>query len=415
MPDQVILCPYCNREIPLTEALSHQIREKLRGEVEAEVREREKVLADRERALAKKEKEVKDLKRSFDEQLAKRLEDERGKLEKEVKEKVEEKTALELRDLRQQIAEKDEELEKTRKTELELRRERRRLEDSRKALELEMTRKLDEERAKIRDEAVKRVTEEHRLKDREKEEQMSAMKKQIEDLKRKAEQASQQMQGEVLELELEDILKANLPMDDIEPVPKGMRGADVLQNVYSHSGRRCGTIIWESKRTKSWSDSWIEKLKHDQRKVKAEIAVIMSTALPKEISNFGYVKGVWVTDYSCAVGLATALREGLIQVGTAKSALVGKSTKMEIMYNYLCGSQFRQRVEAILEAFLSMKKQLEQEKRAMTNIWAKREKQMEQIVGNVSGMYGDLQGIVGSSLPQLKGLELKALPSKDGA
>jgi hypothetical protein len=407
MQEQVIVCPYCKKEIPLTEALSHQIRGKLKTELEEGVREKEESLAAREKAVEK-------LEQSMEEEVSKRLRNETKKLETEVKKKIEDDVAVELRDLKAQVKEKDDELEKARKAELALRKDRRKLEDEKEAFELKIARELDEERKKIEDEAIKKLTEQQRLKDRENEEKLSAMRNQIEDLKRRAEQGSQQAQGEALELELEDMLKLNFSADDVQPVPKGMRGADIIQRVHSPSGRHCGTIIWESKRTKLWSKSWIQKLKHDQREVKAEIAVIVSTALPKEMANFGNLKGVWITNYECALGLATVLRESIIQVGNAKAALVDKGGKMDLLYNYLCGPAFVQKVEGVVEAFLSMKSDLDSERRAITGLWAKREQQIKQVITNICGMYGDMQGIIGSSLPQLKSIDLKALPPGGG-
>jgi hypothetical protein len=188
-----------------------------------------------------------------------------------------------------------------------------------------------------------------------------------------------------------------------------MRGADVMQRVCSTTGQVCGTIIWESKRVKNWSDGWIEKLKEDQREAKADIAVLVSTVLPRGITGIHQQNGVWIADYTLAIGLATALRHGLMEIAAAKTSMEGRSEKLEMLYDYLSGPQFRQQIEAIVDAFVSMSKDLDQERRAMEKIWAKREKQIEKVVKNTSRMYGSLQGIVGSTLPELKTLELKAL------
>lgn len=379
MTEQVIKCPYCKKRIPLTEAISHQIRENLHKEFKAE--------------FVKKEKELEQ------------------RLEKEARQKAEKAFDVELKDLREQVEEKNEELQKAQKAELELRKRERELEKSKRDFELEMTRKLDEEKKKIRDMTLEEVMEEHRLKDLEKDKKIADMLTQIDELKRKAEQGSQQIQGEALEQELEDILKSAFPLDHIKPVSKGIKGADVLQKVHNQQGVCCGTIMWESKNAKAWKDSWIAKLKDDQRAVKAEIAVLMTTTLPNDVNNFAPINnGAWVTNYTSIIGLATALRISLIQVATTKLATEGKNSKMEVLYDYLSGSEFRQKVEAIVEAFESMKKDLDQEKRAMTSIWSKREKQIERAINNTASMYGDVHGIVGSSLPQLKSLELKALP-----
>jgi len=311
--------------------------------------------------------------------------------------------------LQAQVAEKEQKLLDAQSKELELRKQRRDLEEKYKNIELEMARKLDEERERMREEISKSVAENHRLKDMEKDKKMNDMLRRIEELKRKAELGSQQLQGEVLELELEEVLKANFPFDQIEPVSKGKRGADILQKVHNQSSQYCGTVVWELKRTKGWSDGWIEKLKEDQRETKAEIAVLATTALPKEVNSFGYINGVWVTNPTLAVCLAIALRMNLIQVANAKMAAVGKGEKMEVLYNYLSGKEFGQRVEAIVEAFISMRSDLEKEKSAMNKIWSKREKQIERVIHNISGMYGEMQAIVGGSLPQIKSLELKSL------
>ena len=310
--------------------------------------------------------------------------------------------------MREQLEEKTTNLKEARKQELELLKKQRELQEKEENQELELTRKLEEGRQKILEKATGEFEEKHRLKDAEKEKQLNDMKKQIDELKRKSEQGSQQTQGEVLELDLENILKKSFTHDNIEPVPKGIKGADVLHKVHSPSGQFCGTIVWETKRTKAWSDKWIAKIKEDQRRVKGEIAIILTTTLPKDVRNFAHINGVWVTDYSSMVGLATAIRMGLIEVAKTKQAAVGKKGKMEVVYNYLSGSDFKQKVEAIVETFKDMKDDLEKEKNAYTKHWAKREKQLELISANTALMYGDIHGIIGKSLPEIKLLEIES-------
>jgi hypothetical protein len=294
--------------------------------------------------------------------------------------------------------------------ELQLRRDKQKIEEEREKLALDVARKIDEERGKMKEEVARQVSEQHRLKEVEKDRHIEALKNQIEDLKRKAEQGPGEV-GETLEWILESTLKEHFKHDIIEPVPRGMRGADVMQRVCSTTGQVCGTIIWESKRVKNWSDGWIEKLKEDQREAKADIAVLVSTVLPRGITGIHQQNGVWIADYTLAIGLATALRHGLMEIAAAKTSMEGRSEKLEMLYDYLSGPQFRQQIEAIVDAFVSMSKDLDQERRAMEKIWAKREKQIEKVVKNTSRMYGSLQGIVGSTLPELKTLELKALNS----
>ncbi len=402
MAEAVINCPFCGKAIPLTEAIFHQIRDELRKEFETEAKKRQDEIARREEILSRKEKEL-------TEEVSRLVALEKKKLEDEARREAEKKFCLELKDLQEQVREKDQRLEESRKIELELRKERRELEEKHKAFELELSRKLDEEREKIKEEAIKSVVEEHRLKDLEKDKKIADMLQQIEDLKRKAEEGPIQLKGEVLEIEIEKILRDCFPTDRIEPVSKGKKGADVLQRVHNEFGQYCGTIIWEAKRTKGWNEGWIDKLKEDQREAKAEVAVIVTTAMPREVEHFELIDEVWVTNYTLFPCLAMALRTNLIQLSKERKAAEGKQEKMEALYAYLVGPEFKQKVDAIGKAFLTMRDDLESEKAAMNRIWAKREKQIERVITNVARLYGDMQGIVGTSLPEIKSLEFKNL------
>lgn len=392
MSTQIVTCPQCGKKFPLTEALSQELEAKLRTGFEREAEQRK---AEFQQALDRKEREMR-------EALAK----ERQQAEAQASQRAKEVVETEMKDLRLRIAEKSQQLDQARQLEMDLRKRQRDLEDRERNLRLEVERTLDAERKAIWEQAQQKVGDEHRLRELEKDKQLADMRKQIEDLKHKAELTSQQAQGEVLEIELETILTQQFRQDMIDPVAKGVRGADVVQTVRDERGRECGKIVWESKRTKAWSDGWISKLKDDQRTARAEIAVIVSTALPKEINRFGLYDGVWVTDFASAVGLAAALRVQLSQLSYARSAVSGKNEKMEVLYAYLSGPEFARRVEAIVEAFRSMKEDLEAEKRAMEKIWTKRETQITRVLKNTSGMYGELQGMIGAELPQVKSLEL---------
>jgi len=416
MPENVIICPHCKKKIPLTEALGHEIKEQLQKEFESQAKKREKelavkekALADRESSLNKKADSLEKAKETVEQEVEQKLKTERKKLEERLRKQAEEELGVELKGLQAELKENKKKIKGFQEMELKLRGERRQLEEDKEDLKLEVARTIDAERKKIRGEAIKQAVEEQRLKDQEKDRLIGGLKGQIDDLKRRVEQGSQQAQGEVLELDLEDFLRAQFPSDIIEPVPKGIRGADILQRVHSESGTDCGTIVWETKRTKNWSQGWIDKLKEDQRTVQAEIAVLLSMALPKEIDHFARINGVWVTDYSSVPGLVTVLRWSLIEVATTKLATVGKNEKMELLYDYLSGSEFKQVVEAIVESFIVMKQDLDQERRAMERIWKKREKQIDRVVKNVGSMYGSMQGIIGASLPQIESLDLKAL------
>jgi hypothetical protein len=208
----------------------------------------------------------------------------------------------------------------------------------------------------------------------------------------------------VLELELESLIRAAFPLDQVEPVPKGVTGADVIQRVINRSGHCCGTIVWELKRTKAWSDGWIQKLKDDQRAIRADVAIIVSEVLPKDCSNFTQINGIWVTSPACSINLALALRMNLVDVAVTKLAAVGKNEKMEFIYQYISGPEFRQRVESIVEAFNEMQSDLQEERRIAERRWAKREKQLRRVIYGTSGMYGDFQGLIGSSLQAIAAL-----------
>jgi hypothetical protein len=235
------------------------------------------------------------------------------------------------------------------------------------------------------------------------------MQRQIDELKRKAEQGSQQLQGEVLEVELEAALRTRFPHDCVEPVGRGEFGGDVVQRVVTTVGQACGALLWETKRTKNFTDGWLAKLRADQRAAGAELAVLVSTALPKGIETFAYVDGVWVTEFRFAVPLAVALRQSLIEIATARQVYEGQETKMELVYQYLTGPKFRHRVEAIVEKFSEMQADLEKERKAMTHLWAKREAQIHGVIESTVGMYGDLQGIAGKALQEIEGLEVELL------
>jgi len=248
-----------------------------------------------------------------------------------------------------------------------------------------------------------------KLKVAEKEQTINSMQKQIEELKRRAEQGSQQLQGEVQEIELEETLRMKFPRDLIEPVPKGEFGGDALHRVHGPLQQVCGTILWESKRTKNWSDGWLSKLREDQRAAKAELAVIVSHTLPKEVDSFDFVDGIWVTSPRHILPVAIALRHTLIELSAARQASEGQQTKIEMVYQYLTGSRFRHRVQAIVEKFSDMHDNLQKERKSMTKLWAKREEQIRCVIEATAGMYGDMQGIAGKSLLEIDGLDVKYL------
>jgi hypothetical protein len=369
MSETSIACPSCGKKIPLTRAL--------RTEIEASVKE------------------------DYERQLAEEVERAREQAGKDAARK----SAREMAALKEELETQAKDLENARQTELDMRKRERELERKQQELELTVARKLDDERKVIVAETQTRAAEEHRLKDAEKERQLSEMRRQIEDLRRKAEQGSQQLQGEAGEVELETMLRAAFPWDDITPVAQGIRGADLHQMILDSRGRRCGAILWECKNAKNWSDGWIAKLKDDQRTLRADVAILVTASLPKGCTRFTVIDGVVVTDFACAPAVAGLIRTNLLQLAQTRTAVVNKDHKLELLYRYLSGIEFRQRVEGIVEAFERMREDLDQERRAAERQWARRTKQIESVTFNISGMYGDLQGLV-PTLPSIARLEL---------
>lgn len=435
MAEQTIVCPHCGKRIPVSKALTHQIETELREtfEAKAEKIEREaqatfdkKLAAETarlekqvrkeaeqaasaevskiQRELAESQKREKAAQASFERRLA----EEKSCLEKQARKAAEEEISAEMTELQKQLKEKDKQVAEVQKQRAEVQKLQNQLTTREKTIETEISRKVEKALRKAKEETAERIEAEYRSRELELLKKLSDAKRQATDLRRKLDQSSQQAQGEVIELELEKVLKKAFPYDEIEPIGKGKAGADVLQKIYVSGGQYCGAIIWESKNTQNWSKAWLGKLRTDQRRAKAELAVLVSVALPKDVQHFAQVDGVWVTEFSLALGLATALRTNLIQVAVLKQSSKGKHEKMELLYEYLSSTEFRHRIEAIVESFRSMQDDLDKERETTERQWSKREKQIQLVVQNVSGMYGDMQAIAGQSLPKIRRLELPA-------
>lgn len=401
MPDQTILCPHCRQTIPLDEAIAHQFSEKYRSEFEKQKQELEKKLAIGQEAVRKKEAAIK-------EQVQAEVEQEKKALWRKAQEKAKELQSKELKDLQEQLQEQQKKTVEAEKLELELRKKARELEESARRQELENTRKLDEERVKIAIEAKKQEAAEQHLKLSEKDKQIEIMNKTIEDLRRQAQQGSMQIQGDAAEDSLKEVLSLAFPLDVISDVPTGITGADLIQKVNERVGAASATILWESKNTKAFSEAWLGKLKRDQEAIKAELAILVTRELPKTISNFGTLNGIWVTTAEFAVPLVTTLRLHLTEIEKIKHSLQGRDEKITLLYNYLTGAEFKNRIENIVLSFVEMQQDLESEKNAFRRMWSKRQKQLERLMVSTSGMYGELQGIIGGALPVIPHLELEA-------
>jgi hypothetical protein len=401
-----ITCPKCGEEFELSDALTGRIREHLKGELLKEVSRREGELKKKTAALKVQEEQISKSREAIDEEIETKLKERLTDAEKKAAKKLEGQYADQLKDLQGAIEEKDAAIKTFRDQELELRKKQRKLEEATESLKLEVARKLDEERERIRGEAEKKIGEAHRLKDLEKDKVIHDLKTSLEDMKRKAEQGSMETQGEVLEQDFEARLKSFFVHDDIQPVPKGIRGADLIQTVRTTMGAESGVLLWETKNTKAWSSAWIPKLKDDMIEVRASIAILVSVVLPDGINRFGQVDGLWVSDPLSAIPLAAALREQLLAISRERTASIGKNEKMETLYQYLAGVEFKQKIEGIVEAFTSMQDQLNRERRAMERHWKQREKEIERVVKNTVGLYGDMQGIIGGQIPAIPALEL---------
>ncbi len=420
MNQPTILCPNCKTEIPLTESLAAPLIEATRRQYEQRLAAKDDEITKRESTLRDKEKALADAKREMDHQIAdrvgKELAAERVKLAAEEAQKAKAASAADieqkdraLRDLQDVLAAREKKLAEAQQAQAALLKKQRELDDAKRELDLTIEKRVQAGLTDVREKARREAEETLKLKVAEKDQTIASMEKTIDELKRKAEQGSQQLQGEVQELQLESLLRAKFPCDTIEPVPKGEFGGDTLQRVVSPAGVVAGTILWESKRTKNWSNGWLAKLRDDQRAAKAEISVIVSQALPAEVETFDVIDGVWVAHPRVIVPLATILRSSLLEVSTARLITQGQQTKAEMVYQYLTGTRFRQRVEAIVEAFSSMQEDLDKERKAIQKQWAKRDQQIERVMAATAGMYGDLQGIAGKSIQQVDGLELPAL------
>ena len=416
MTEPTIICPNCKTEIKLTESLAAPLIESIRREYDKRLAQKDTDIANRELSLREREQTLSKAKETVDDQVAEKLKQERANIVAEEAKKAKralatdlDQKASQITELQEVLKQRDVKLAEAQTVQADLLRKQRELDDAKRELELTVEKRVQAGLTAIRDQAKKEAEEVLTLKVMEKEQTIVSMQKTIEELKRKAEQGSQQLQGEVQELELEALLSAKFPRDTIEPVPKGEHGGDIFQRVVSSLGQPCGTILWESKRTKNWSDGWLTKLREDQRSAKADIAVIVSQVLPKGVETFEMVEGIWVTHPRAALPVAAILRESLLEIAMVRQASDGQQTKTEMVYQYLTGPRFRHRVEAIVEAFSSMQEDLDKEKKTITKHWAKREEQIDHVMQATVGMYGDLQGIAGKTLQEIDGLELRSL------
>lgn len=413
MSDPQIVCPQCSTPIKLTESLAAPLIAQTRKQFEQQLATKELDFAHREAVLRQTQQDLAKAREAVDEEVAKKLKAERASIAEAEARKARvalgneiEQRDTQLKELQQNLSANNAKLAEAQQAQADVLRKQRELDDARRELDLNVEKKVQESLVAVRAKAKLDAEEGLRARLSEKEQQVASMKIQIDDLRRKAEQGSQQLQGETLELELEILLRNRFPRDLIEPVPKGECGGDVLHRVLGNAGQTCGTIIWESKRTKNWNEAWLAKMRDDQRVAKADMALMVSSVLPKGVETFDLVDNVWVTEPRFAVPLAIALRQLLIDVTVSRQAREGQKTKMELVYQYLTGPQFRHRIDAILEKFNDMRDDLDRERKTMTKLWARREAQLNGVLDSTAGLYGDLQGIAGRAMPEIEGLDV---------
>jgi hypothetical protein len=422
MSEPQIVCPQCSTSIKLTESLAAPLLVQARKQFEQQLAQKETDFARREAALRTSQEAITKARESIDAEVAQKLKTERTTIAEAEAKKARLALAndLERRDrqvaeLQQNLTANNAKLAEAQQAQADVLRKQRELDDARREIDLSVEKKVQQSLVAVRDKAKAEAEEGLKAKVSEKEAQIAAMHRQIEELRRKAEQGSQQLQGEALELELESLLRGRFPRDLIEPVPKGEFGGDVLHRVLGATGQHCGTLLWESKRTKAWSDGWLAKLRDDQRVAKADMALIVSNVLPKGVEAFDLIDNVWVSEPRFAVPLAIALRQSLIDVAGSRVAQEGQQTKMEMVYQYLTGPRFRHRIDAIVEKFTDMKADLDRERKTMMRLWAKREEQLIGVLDSTAGLYGDLQGIAGRAMPEIESLDMLMIEAKGEA
>lgn len=437
MADPMIECPNCGHEFPLGKAITGPIEESLRERYSKEAKELEddlkasfdkRLKAEIEEAetAAKKAAEATALAEmtELQKQLAaaraaekvqkenfdKKLKDELAKLQGEAKEEAKESVADELKKLRAEVREEKKRRQEAQEAAAEVEKKEAALARKEEQLAAKIERATAKARKEAEEKTAAKLAEEYKDQELQQSKIVADLRKQLIEVKSKLDQRSQELQGEVTELDFEELLATTFPDDSIVPVKKGKLGADIIQRVFTPGGKLCGTIVWESKNTKKWAKTWLTKVKADKRREKAELAVIATKALPDEAkTGLGTIDGVWICSHPLVPAVATALRATLIEVQRYKQGADSASGDMQRLYEYLMSTEFRNRVEAIVEAFQDMRQDLDRERSSMERLWAKREKQIQQVMGSVHGMVGDFQAI-SPAFPKIKRLEL---PSPD--
>ena len=404
-----IKCPNCGHVFDVEDVLAADIEQKYQQQYQDKLNQSLTKMEEDKKKLATDLQLFEDKKKKENELFAQKLQQEKLKLETEIQEQLRKSISADfenkLRLLQNSNIENEEKLKEARRKELEFLQKEQQLKNKEAELEITLQKKLQEERMVIGEQIRSQENEKNMLKEtsyqlklKELEMQLNEQKKLADEMKRRAEQSSMQRQGEVQELLLESILKDNFPFDIIEEVGKGVEGADCVQVVRNSSGTTCGKIIYESKRTKTWSNSWLDKLKADMRSRGADVAILVTQAFPKDMERFGEKDGIWICNFTEVNSVAHLLRNGIIKVYDIQRSEENKGDKMQLLYNYLTGNEFKGQVEAIVEGFMAMKQSIMKERIQMEKMWKEREKQLEKVLISTSGMYGSVKGIAGASV-----------------
>ena len=412
-----IKCPNCGFGFAMEEAVSEEYKRSLRDQMIAYKKQKDEEIDKQREDIVKKEKGVQETLERKEQEYQKKLVEEKKKmqlsLEEDIRRSIGNDYENQLKILQKANEENDEKLKESRRKELEYLKKEQALQTKELEMELTIQKTLMEARKQLTEQIRKEETDRVSLKEtefqlrlREMEKQLEDQKKLAEEMRRKAEQGSTQLQGEAQELLLEEILRENFPLDAIIEVGKGVEGADCIQVVRSLSGQEYGKIIFESKRAKGWNGAWIEKLKNDMRNKQADLAILVTQVFPKNMEGFGERDGVWICSFKEVAGLTTVLRNAIIRIAESKRSEENKGDKMQMLYNFLTGVEFRQHMEAIVEGFVSLKQSIIKERIQMEKIWKEREKQLEKVLISTSGMYGSVRGIAGSSVSSIPLLEM---------
>lgn len=410
MSNQSIKCPNCGTVIDVNEMISHQledeIKQKYASDLAKEKQRYDAELNTLEQAKLSLHNQQQQLQAQIEKETKERLAKEKHLLENQLREQINLEQSEAMKFLQDELDKKSQQVQELNKSKAEIERLKREKDELESNIKAQSAQELNQQLQLEREKIQKQIADANELKLREKEKQLEGLRDQLQEAQRRAEQGSMQLQGEVQELAIEEWLFEKFPFDTIEEIKKGQRGADCMQIIHTREIQNCGKIYYESKRTKEFSNIWIDKFKADMREKGADIGVLVTEAYPKGFERMGLLDGIWICSYDEFKGLVAVLREQIIKIHLAMKSQENKSDKMSLLYAFLTSNEFKMQVEAIVEGFTQMQADLDSEKRAMARIWKQREKQIEKVIDNTIGMYSSIKGIAGNAIQSIQTLEL---------